>query len=133
MPKDDPERASLEIPEWMLDATQCSQMCLSANAQVDWMALAKLSSLLQPTACESPWDAVKDQHHSFTVKGGADENSRSIPTTGATEPVSSSPKAAPMEGTAQRGPAELDWPAGADVVRPLPSGSLYCKTRGGRR
>lgn len=133
VPKEDPERAGLEIPEWMLDATRCSQMRISTRAQVCWMALAELSCLLQQTTCEPPWYTIKDQHRSFTVKGGADENSRSIPTTGATEPVSSSPKAAPMEGAAPRGPAKRAWPASADVVRPPPSGSLYRKARGGRR
>lgn len=116
VPKDDPERASLEIPEWMLDASRCSQMRLSALAQVCWTSLADLSFLLQQTVCEPPFYAVKDQHRSFTVQGGADEKSRPVPTTGATEPVSSSPKVASMERAAQRGPEKRDYPAGADVV-----------------
>lgn len=133
VPVNDPERASLEIPEWMFDATRCAQMRFSLCAQVCWMAFAELSSLLKQTTCESNRCAVKDQYRSFKDKGGTDENPRSIPPTGTTKPVPPSPKTAPMEGDAQRGPAKCDWPAGANVVRPLPSGSLYGKERGGRR
>ncbi len=51
VPEDDPKRASLEIPEWMFDRTQCSQMRFIARAQVCWMALADLSSLLEQATC----------------------------------------------------------------------------------
>lgn len=133
MPEDDPERASIEIPEWMFDATLCFHMRLSARAQVCCITLAELSSLLKQNTCESNRCAVKDQYRSLTGKGGADEKPGSIPTTGTTKAVSSSPKTAPMEGDAQRGPAKRDWLADADVVRAPPSGSLRGKARGGRR
>jgi hypothetical protein len=133
VPDNDPERASLEIPEWMFDKTQCSKMYVSVQPRVCWMALAELSSLIQQSWCESGRCAVKNQHRFFTVEGGADASQRSIPATGAVESLSSSPKTAPMETDAQRGTAKRDWPASADVERPLPSNSLCGKARGGRK
>ena len=133
VPDYNPEGASLEIPVWMFDKAHCSKMHISKRSRVCWMALAELSSLIEQAACESPPNKVKDQHHVFTSEGGADANQRSIPATGTTKPVSSSPKAAPMETDAQPSPSRSGWSAGADVERPLPSGSLSSSARGGRR
>ena len=133
VPEYDPAGASLEIPEWMFDKTHCSQMHLISRPRVCWMALAELSSLIEQTACESLRNKVKDQHRFFPFEGGADARQGSIPSTGTTKPLSSSPKATPMETDAQSCPSRRDWPAGADVERPLLSGSLYSNAKGGRR
>ena len=133
VPDYDPEGASLEIPEWMFDKAHCSQMHLNTQPRVCWMALAELSSLIEQTACQSLHDKVKDQHRFFQFEGGADDGQESIPATGATKPVSSSPKVAPMETHAQQGSPRCDRPTGANVVRSSPKGSPCSKEGGGRR
>jgi hypothetical protein len=101
VPENDPERASLEIPEWMFDRALCSQMRVKEQPWVCWKALAELTFLLQQTGCVSTWSTVKHQHRSFGMQGGPDASPRSIPSARTTEPVSSTPKATPMEGGAE--------------------------------
>ena len=133
VPDYNPEGASLEIPVWMFDKTHCSQMHLSTRPRVCWMALAELSFLIEKIRCQSPLNKVKNQHRFFPGEGGADASCRSIPSSGTTKPVSSSPQTTPMEKDAQSNPARRAWSASADVVRALPSGSLSSNQRGGKR
>ena len=133
VPENNPQRASLEIPEWMLDEARCSQMRIKTKPWVCWMALAELSSLLQQAGCGSDCFEVKYQHRFFTDQGGADANQRPIPTAGAAEPVSSSPQTAPMESSAERSPAKRHLHDCADAGRTLRPGPLYCQTGGGNR
>jgi hypothetical protein len=107
----------LEIPEWMLDRTQCSLLKLAEAPYVSCLALTELRKLLDETTCISSNYEVKHQQRSLIIPGGADARPKTIPSsrTDLSIPISQNPSV--VEGASRRHSSSSNSAASEDAAR----------------
>ena len=117
---------SLEIPQWMLEAVDCSNIRLSDVPRVDCDALRTLKTLLDDSV-------VQGRHHSVFFAGGADAGSQESTTGCATRPVSSAVGNDRLAQVTSGHPASGGDVVGETASRALPKATSCGSSEGGSR